>query len=88
MNDQNYPGNPEQSPERNPGERPGESTKGLTPSEAPNVSFETGAGEKELGFDSPPVTSMPLSNPEYYEGKDSEARGDVPPEEYEDIGPV
>ncbi len=35
---------------------------GLTPSSAPNNAFGTGAGNEATGFDSPPVTSIGLSN--------------------------
>ena len=37
---------------------------GLTPSTAPNASWETGAGEADTGFDSPATGSQWLSNPE------------------------
>ena len=39
---------------------------GKTPSTAPNASFETGAGEGAIGYDSPPAESQTtqLSNPE------------------------
>ncbi len=37
---------------------------GLTPSTAPNASWETGAGAEETGFDSPATGSQWLSNPE------------------------
>jgi hypothetical protein len=44
-------------------EQPGK--RSMTPSEAPNNSFETGAGEENTGFDSPGVASQTLSNEEY-----------------------
>ena len=38
--------------------------KGKQRSESPNSSFETGAGGGSTGYDSPPITSSQLSNPE------------------------
>jgi|GEM_PF-3799743 len=37
---------------------------GVTPSSAPNTSYETGAGDETTGFDSPATGSISLSNPE------------------------
>jgi hypothetical protein len=43
----------------------GEQRPGTTPSDAPNNSFETGAGAENTGLDSPAIGSHTLSNEEY-----------------------
>lgn len=78
----------------NPPERPAGSMGSAkmggtgTPSDAPNASFETGTGDEATGFDSPPVASSTLSNPEYDAGGSEEAQSDEPPDEWDDVGPV
>lgn len=42
----------------------GDAKKKLTTSDAPNTSFETGAGRENTGFDSPGIASQTLSNEE------------------------
>ncbi len=47
----------------------------LTPTTAPNGSFETGTGPESIGYDSPPVTSQTLSNPQVDTGEDNSYPG-------------
>ena len=61
----------------------------LTPSEAPNNSFETGAGEDAGGFDSPPVETHYLGNKDVAEleslkreSSTGEVQGDVEPDPF------
>lgn len=69
------PGGTEKVPQRQPGqEDAGGKPKGPTPTEAPNASFETGAGAESTGFDSPGVGSQTLSNEEYLALEKSRAR--------------
>ncbi len=49
-------------PNRDPNEATENSRRSLTPSEAPNNSYETGAGRENSGFDSPPVSTLTLGN--------------------------
>lgn len=85
---------PKNSPQPEPGSGESQGSTGGArmsgkgvPSDAPNASFETGAGEEATGFDSPPVASSTLSNPEYTAGGSAEARSDAPPDEWEgDMG--
>lgn len=59
QNDPN--GDPKEETSSSP-ERAGNSGGGMTPSESPNNSYETGAGEENSGFDSPPVSTLTLGN--------------------------
>ena len=69
-------------------EATGNSGRGLTPSEAPNASYETGAGRENSGFDSPPVSTLTLGNKDIEEldrkkpGESSagEVHGDAQPD--------
>ena len=62
--------------------------RSMTPSEAPNNSYETGAGEQNSGFDSPPIGTITLGDKEIEEldrskpGESStgEVHGDAEPD--------
>jgi hypothetical protein len=55
------------SSENDPEPESRQSPTRLTPSSAPNNSFDTGTGTENTGFDSPPVGSLSLSNTEVHD---------------------
>lgn len=66
----------EQKLEQQPPTQPASDKSHLTPSSAPNNSFETGVGEAATGYDSPPADETSLYQ------RNTESRGSLPTDPY------